>query len=203
MATVILDQQLAQSLIAERRRLGQDRYDEVWEGVYRMAPAPRTLHSKFVSQLWGFFQSKIELSRQGQVLIGVNVSDRVKGWDKNYRIPDLSVMLHGGKSVDHDTFWLGGPDFVVEVCSPDEDPHEKIEFYGAIGVREMLIINRDPWKLELLRRSGDGLKLAVQATPGSGEIASEVIPFRFGLRSGAERPELIVTHSQSAEQRVI
>ena len=95
----------------------------------------------------------------------MNVSDRVKGWDKNFRIPDLSVMLHGGKSVDHDTFWLGGPDFVVEVCSPDEDPHEKIEFYRAVGVREMLVIDRDPWKIELFRMNNDRLTLVSECTP--------------------------------------
>lgn len=168
-----------------------------------MAPAPRTLHSQFVSQLWGFFQSKIELSAQGHVLIGVNVSDRIKGWDKNFRIPDLSVMLHGGKSVDHDTFWLGGPDFVVEFCSPDEDPHEKIEFYRAVGVREMLVIDRDPWKIELFRLNNDRLTLVSECTPASGAVVSEVIPFDFRLEKAEERPILVVSHRGSGEVRRI
>jgi Uma2 family endonuclease len=203
MATVIVDQHLAQSLIAERKRLGQDRYDEVWEGVYRMAPAPNTIHARIVSHLSAFFQNSVDAKGLGQALIGINVSDRVKGWDKNYRIPDLSVILNGGKAVDHDTFWLGGPDFVVEVCSPDEDPHEKLEFYEAVGVRELLIVNRDPWKLELFRLADGELKLAAEVNPDKGDFDSHAIPFRFSLAGGNERPELVVANTETGETRRI
>jgi Uma2 family endonuclease len=203
MATVILDQQLAQSLIAERKRLGQDRNDEVWDGVYRMAPAPNTLHSRIISHLSAFFQSQIDAKGIGQVLIGVNVSDRVKGWDRNYRIPDLSVMLNGGRAVDHDTFWLGGPDFLVEVCSPDENPGEKHEFYEAIGVRELFIVNRDPWRLELFRLIDGKLSIVGECTSGSGELVSDVIPFAFHLEARVDRPELVVIHSETGETRRI
>jgi hypothetical protein len=150
-----------------------------------------------------FFQSAIELDGLGPVLIGVNVSDRVKEWDKNFRIPDLSVMLKSGKAVDHDTFWLGGPDLVVEVCSPDEDPHEKLDFYESVGVRELLIVNREPWKLELFRFVRGELKLAADATPNLGELDSHAIPFRFSLAAGSERPELVVTNTESGESRRI
>jgi Uma2 family endonuclease len=203
MATVILDQHLAESLIAERKRLGQDRYDEVWEGIYRMAPAPNTLHARIVSYLSAFFQSGIDAKGLGQVLIGINVSDRVKAWDKNYRIPDLSVILNGGIAEDRDTFWLSGPDFVVEVCSPDEDPHEKIDFYESVGVREMLVINRATWKIELFRLTGDKLSLASECDPASEIVSSDVIPFEFHFESGDERPVLIVRNTISGEIRRI
>lgn len=203
MATVILDQNLAESLIAERKRLGQDRYDEVWDGVYRMAAAPRTVHARIVSHLLAFFQSGVDAKGLGQALIGVNVSDRVRGWDKNFRIPDVCVMLNGCKAVDHDTFWLGGPDLVVEVCSPEEDPHEKIDFYESVGVREMLIVDRDPWKIELFRMNSGRLTLVSECTPASGVVVSEVIPFDFRLEKAEERPVLVVAHTGSGEVRRI
>ena len=38
MATMIRDVELEQRLQAERAACGADRYDEIWEGVYVMAP---------------------------------------------------------------------------------------------------------------------------------------------------------------------
>lgn len=203
MATVILDQHLAQSLIAERKRLGHDRFDEVWEGVYMMAPAPNDEHSLIIMRLSHFFDDTIGIPGKGDVRTVINVSDRAIGWEKNFRVPDLAVMLRGGKSANRGSYWQGGPDFVVEVCSPDEDPHEKIDFYEALRVRELLIINRDPWKLELFRLADAQLKLAAEATPEVGEVAGDVIPFNFRLARGADRPELVVTNIETRETRKI
>lgn len=203
MATVILDRNLAQGLIAERKRFGHDRFDEVWEGVYMMAPAPNDEHSLIVMRLSHFFDDVIGIPGKGEVRTAINVSDRAIGWEKNFRVPDLAVMLRSGKAANRGTYWQGGPDFVMEVCSPDEDPHEKLEFYESVGVRELLIVNRDPWKLELFRLTGNGLKLAAEVTTGSPEFGSEVIPFRFGLVAGPERPTLVVTQIESSESRRI
>ncbi len=201
MATVILDQHLADCLIAERKRLRHDRRDEVWEGIYMMAPAPRDLHAQIVSDLIGILKPVIEWRGLGSVRHEANISNRIIGWEKNYRIPDACVMLKGGKAKNYDTFWLGGPDFVVEVRSPDEDPYKKIAFYGSIGVRELLVVDTDPWKLELFRLTNNELKLAAEVTLGSTEFDSEVIPFRFGLAAGPERPVLVVTNTETAESR--
>ena len=38
MATIVLDESLGKRLQAERVASGADRYDEVWEGTYMMAP---------------------------------------------------------------------------------------------------------------------------------------------------------------------
>lgn len=203
MATVILDQHLAQSLIAERKRLGQDRYDEVWEGVYMMAPAPNDEHSLILMRLSHFFDDVIGIPGLGDVRSAINVSNRAIGWEKNFRVPDLAVMLLGGKALNRGSYWQGGPDFVVEVCSPDEDPHEKIGFYGAVGVREMLVIDRDPWKIELFRMTSDRLTLVSECTPASGAVVSEVIPFDFRLEKAEERPILVVSHRGSSEIRRI
>lgn len=203
MATVILDRHLAQSLIAERKTLGHDRFDEVWEGVYMMAPAPNDEHSLIVMRLSHFFDDVVGIPGKGEVRTAINISDRAIGWEKNFRVPDLAVMLRGGKSSNRGSYWQGGPDFVVEVCSPDEDPHEKLEFYETVGVRELLMVNRDPWKLELFRLAGGELKLACETTPGGPEFTSTVIPFQFSLAAGSDRPEVVVANTETGETRRI
>lgn len=44
--TVVLDPLPVEveQLIERRKRLGLDLYDEIWEGTYHMAPAPRYRH---------------------------------------------------------------------------------------------------------------------------------------------------------------
>ncbi|MHB1469380.1 MAG: hypothetical protein ACYCU0_15425 [Solirubrobacteraceae bacterium] len=39
------------ALLERRRRLGQDRKDEVWEGVLHVAPAPNSVHADIQLQL--------------------------------------------------------------------------------------------------------------------------------------------------------
>jgi Uma2 family endonuclease len=204
MATVILDQEFANDLIAERRKNGSDRRDEVWEGVYMMAPMPNDEHLSITSDLCAIFKIEIEWQGKGVCREGANVSDRIKNWTENYRIPDVCVMLKGGESVNHKTFWYGGPDLTVEVCSPSEDPHKKIAFYESVGVRELLVIDRNPWKLELFRLTRGKLKLLGKLTSiRSPEIVSEVIPFAFRFVKGAIRPGIAVRNTNTDEVRTI
>jgi hypothetical protein len=46
-------------------------------------------------------------------------------------------MLHEGTATILGNYILGGPDFLVEVESPEEDPAEMLPFYSAIGVRKL------------------------------------------------------------------
>jgi hypothetical protein len=53
MRTLVLDPQTAGlgELMERRRRFGLDRFDEIWEGVYHMVPAPSIGHADTESQL--------------------------------------------------------------------------------------------------------------------------------------------------------
>ena len=77
MATIICDAELEQRLQSERAACGADRYDEVWEGVYVMAPMPNDEHQMIVNALASILQEVIGWPGLGQVRPGVNVSDRV------------------------------------------------------------------------------------------------------------------------------
>ena len=124
MATMIHDAELEQRLQAERAACGADRYDEVWKGVYVMAPMPNDEHQMIVNALASILQDVIGWPGLGQVRPGVNVSDRVENWQQNYRVPDVAVFLNDTKAVNHSSFWLGGPDLAIEVVSPGDQTRE-------------------------------------------------------------------------------
>ncbi|MBX6315906.1 MAG: Uma2 family endonuclease [Isosphaeraceae bacterium] len=55
-----------------------------------------------------------------------------------------------------ETHWCGGrPDFVVEVLSRGDRAHEMLGLCATFGVRALLLIDRDPWALELHSLRGD------------------------------------------------
>jgi Uma2 family endonuclease len=198
MATLIQDAELSQKLIAERQRNGLDRWDEVWEGVYVMNPLANDEHQEFVSRLTYILVDVIDLARLGKVRPGVNVSDRETDWEKNYRCPDVVVFLNETKAINHGAFWLGGPDFGVEIASPGDRSREKLEFYAKVGTRELLLLDRKPWSLERYRLDCGRLVNVGTSTPGQPDwLTSEVVPLAFRLVSGAARPEVEVVHSSS------
>jgi Uma2 family endonuclease len=88
---------------------------------------------------------RIEMCLPRGMSNGVNVSDRVRGWKKNFRIPDLAVYLHSSSAKNHKSHWVGGPDLMVEILSPGEAAYAKFDFYTAVGTKEILLIDRDPW----------------------------------------------------------
>ena len=106
----------------------------------------------------------VDWPRLGKVYQGVNVSDRDDDWTKNFRCPDVAVYLTGNPAVAKGAYWHGGPDFAVEILSPDDRSREKLDFYARVGVRELLLIDRDPWALELYRRNGAEWALAGRST---------------------------------------
>ena len=48
-----------EALIAERRRLGHDRFDEMWEGVLHMVPSPGFGHQDLESWLVADWRSLV------------------------------------------------------------------------------------------------------------------------------------------------
>ena len=155
MVTIIHDREFSEALIADRRARGADHHDEVWEGVYMMSPLVDDEHQYLIAELTSILVETVQRPRLGQVRPGVNVSDLRRDWTKNYRCPDVAVRLEGGQAEIRGSHWLGGPDFLVEVVSPDDQTFEKLPFYESLGTREVLVIDRRPWTL-LLYRLTDG-----------------------------------------------
>ena len=132
---------------------------------------------------------------------GVNLSDRVDDWEKNFREPDFVVFLEGNPAVNHNTHWVGGPDFLVEIVSPDDQSRKKLPFYGKLGTKEVLIIDRDPWQLELYQLRRGKLRSVGTVEPSGGKIlASSVMPLTFEFVRRKPRPKIRIAHTESEQE---
>lgn len=201
MPTLVRDKSVEDDIRAERHARGADRWDEVWEGIYVMAPLPNDEHQFLQSRLNTILDVTVGLVGAGEVRAGVNVGDREVDWKQNYRCPDVAVFMRGTAARNMGTFWLGGPDFAVEIVSPDDASRDKLEFYAGVGVRELLVVDRDPWQLELYRLTGRELaEVGRSAPPDSKAIRSEVVPLSFRLVAGGARPSIEVTHHDGVQR---
>ncbi len=179
---------------AAREAHRENRWDECWDGVLVMAPLPNDEHQEL--QLAFCIPLFEAVAGAGRVRPGVNVSDRAAGWPHNYRGPDAVVYLDTNPAVNHGTHWEGGPDFLVEIISHREDPQAKFDFYAAVGTREVLILERDPWAVELYQLRGGRLVLAGRSDLASpAVVASGVLPLTFQLQPGTPRPTVAVAHT--------
>ena len=195
MPTLVIDPSMSARLIAQRHANNADLFDEVWEGVYLMAPAPNDEHQSLATRLARVLVEAIEDPDLGKVRVTINVAAQADSWEFDYRVPDLAVFLAGSAAVCHGAFWTGGPDFVIEIASPYDRTREKIEFYEKIGARELLIVDRDPWRLELLRLSGGKLgTIGASTLEDPTPLDSEATLLSFHLAQGEDRPEIAVAH---------
>jgi Uma2 family endonuclease len=197
--TVILDDDLAQSIIEDRRQRGARTREEVWDGVTYLMPNPNLEHDDLALFFGTVFNIVFGLGKPNRVQSSPNISDRVDGWESNFRNPDGAVYLAGNPAEDHVTHWCGGPDFLLEILSPKDKAREKLPFYAKVGTREVLIVDRAPWQLELYRLKRGKLKLVGRAGPGDPELSSGVVPMAFALVPDGERPKVVLKHTESGQ----
>lgn len=135
-------------LIAHRRATGEDRFDEWWQGVYRIVTGPSPEHGEFAVQLTLLLAPRVE-SRGLRLAAPVNI-----GIDKrNARAPDLGVYRDDTRRTS--AAFLSTAELVVEILSPGESPGEKLPFYAEWNVREYLEIDLATATSRLLvRRDG-------------------------------------------------
>ncbi len=204
MTMLIQDRLAAKEILDQRRASGNDRWDEVWDGVYILMPNPNVEHQDIATSWSAIFKIVVDWPGLGKAYQGVNVSDRAEDWKKNYQCPDVAVYLSGNPAVAKNAYWLGGPDFAIEIISPDDRAREKFDFYASVGVRELLLIDRDPWSLELFGRRGTDWSLSGRSTPEDPQIlSSETLPIRFGMVPGDPRPTIDVLTTDGAQRWAI
>jgi len=118
-------------LLERRRRSGLDRLDEVWEDVLHMVPAPSHTHAVIEAQLLmilGPAARAAVLEPTGQCNLGESEHD--------FRVPDGALHRPGAHGTWHPTAAL-----VVEIVSPGDETWEKLPFYAAHHVDEVLIVD--------------------------------------------------------------
>jgi hypothetical protein len=85
--------------------------------------------------------------------------------------------------------------------SPYDKTMDKLDFYAAIGVRELLVVDRDTKEIELFALHGNKMESRGQSiADGAIAVASKVLPLSFQLRDG-EDPQILVrrTDAKNAE----
>ncbi len=167
MKVLILD--APQKMLDERRALGLDGRDEMWDGVLHMVPPPSGHHQRLSSRLHvvlaplayargleasmetGLFQSEIE-----------------------YRVPDQTYYRPEHAS----DRGAEGAELVVEVRSAGDETYEKMDFYARLGVREVLVLYPLHPAVQLFRLRAGRMH---EAPPGT-TIVSEVLSVTVRIR---------------------
>jgi len=133
-----------EALIARRRRLGLDKYDEVWSGEYHMLPMAHSSH--------GWLQMHVAMLIEpmavaaGLVIIGpFNL-----GSPDDFRVPDFGLHRQRPHAV-----WVPTAAIVGEIESPDDETWEKLPFYASHRVDEVLVVSAERRSATWLLRDGD------------------------------------------------
>lgn len=202
MPVYLTDPDLEEQLKAEREVSGGDRYDEVWDRVTFMPPLANIEHQALGTDLAIVYHLAVGEAVRGRVFAGgVNISDREDNWKHNYRCPDVSIFLPENPARDCGTHWWGGPDFATEIVSRWHRTREKLPFYASIRVRELLVVDRDPWALELHRlEQGQLLSVGKTDLNHPSILISTVLPLTFGLLPGIPRPRIEVRHQDGVRR---
>ena len=133
MATLVLDPQPVEldALLERRRRLGLDHNDEMWKGVLHMNPAPHGRHHRIGQQL-------AELLGPPATAAGLVPAIGIfnLGEPEDYRVPDGGVHRPGPDQMYYETTAL-----VVEIVSPGDESWDKLAFFAAHEVDEVLIVD--------------------------------------------------------------
>ena len=119
-----------EELLRRRREWGADRHDEVWEGVLHMAPAAHERHADLQAQL-------LELLGPLARAAGLKgLGEFNLGEPDDHRIPDAGLVARGPGALYVPTAAL-----VVEIVSPGDESWDKLDFYAAHAVDELVIVD--------------------------------------------------------------
>jgi Uma2 family endonuclease len=130
-----------EALLERRRRSGLHRLDEVWDGVLHLVPAPSGPHADVAHQLAVLLDGPARAAGLFPTMHNFNVGEG----KHNYRVPDGGIHRRRPTGVWHTTAAL-----VVEIVSPGDESWEKLPFYAAHGVDEVLIVEPDTHRIEWL-----------------------------------------------------
>jgi len=158
-------------LVEQRRRLGHDRFDEMWEGVLHMNAVPHCDHQDLALQLgswlllhWGKIGGNKAFPERNVSLPG--------GWPEDYRIPDLVLTTTDRSDFERGTHIEGPPLVCIEIHSPHDEAYEKLEFYARLGVPEIWVIDRDTKRVELFALDAESSKYELVEPSSDGWLLS-------------------------------
>jgi Uma2 family endonuclease len=200
MPILIVDEEFAQRIRNERAAHGHDRHDEVWDGTWMLMPPTDNCRQAIIAEFGAILVQILGFHRPPDIYLGINVSDRESDWLTNVRCPDFVVYLEGNPAKNCGTHYRGGPDFLVEITTPGDLTRQKLPFYASVNSREALVIDRDPWRLELYQLQNGQIAPAGQSDlTAQNVLTSSVLPLTFRLVPGTDRPQIEVVHTAGGQ----
>ena len=134
--------------IEHRRANGLDRWDEWWEGVYRIVTSPSREHQRLLVAVLKLLEARL-VDPSLEVLPDINI-----GIDKqDARVPDIAVLNIDVKLTS--PAFASTAQLVVEILSPGERPGEKLPFYARWGVSEYIEIDLEHRTVQMLHNRDD------------------------------------------------
>ena len=121
-----------EALLERRRRAGVDRLDEVWDGVRHMVPAPGLEHARVATQLTLLLDAP---ARAAGLLLAMHEFNLGES-EHDFRVPDGGMHRPGAAGVWHATAAV-----VIEILSPGDESLQKLPFYAAHEVDELLLVD--------------------------------------------------------------
>ncbi|MHB2000711.1 MAG: Uma2 family endonuclease [Solirubrobacteraceae bacterium] len=146
MRTLVCDPPPAgiEAFLERRKRLGQDRRDEVWEGVLHVVPGPSGEHSELGAQVTSLLRP-VATAEGLTVSLEFNLGDSID----DYRVPDAGLHRSRPKGT-----WLPTAALAIEIVSRGDETWEKLPFYAAHDVEELLILDPEQRAVHWLALSG-------------------------------------------------
>lgn len=151
MRTLILEPSSAgiADVLERRRAAGLDRLDEVWEGVLHMVPAPSLGHADIAQQLAEILGAPARRAGLLPTMHEFNLGES----EQDYRVPDGG--LHRGRSGGT---WNATAALVVEIVSRGDESWDKLPFYAAHRVDEVLIVEPSERTVHWLELADDAYR---------------------------------------------
>jgi Uma2 family endonuclease len=159
-------------VLDERRRLGIDGRDEVWDGVIHMVPPPSMEHGRLQAKLAHVLLPIAE--RRGLCLA---TGSGLYQAAKNYRVPDITI----GREPQMSSRGWEAAELVIEVLSPDDESRDKLSFFAKLGVREVWYVEPVTRAIELLVLRGRDYRAVAVA---SGAVRSLVLDIEISTVDG-------------------
>jgi Uma2 family endonuclease len=138
----------SEARLAERHRLGHDRWDEVWGGTVHMVPPPSLDHQGVGTDLVPILAPAAKARG-----LWLRYETGLFLDDEDYRVPDLIVFdpRHASRRGVE-----GHAELVIEILSPGDESRAKLGFYAACAVREVWLVDPERRTVELFTLGPDG-----------------------------------------------
>lgn len=136
-----------EALIRRRQELGQDGFDEVWEGEYHVAPNAHSDHGIVAAEVTSVLRPRAQAA--GLVTSGpFNL-----GEPSDFRVPD-----GGFHRTRPGSLYVPEALVVLEVLSPDDETFRTFGFFARHGVQEVLVASPHEQTVRCWLRDGDGFR---------------------------------------------